>query len=99
MHLFSPPIRVMCPVHLIFFHYWNIYSLYVYIFIVCLYIHCILDFKLSPCFEYCIYSFGYFPGVTLTPGKYPKEYIHIHCMFMYPFGYSDWGFSVLFSRL
>ena len=25
----------------------------------------ILDFKLSPWFEYCIYSFGYFPGVKL----------------------------------
>ena len=25
----------------------------------------ILDFKLSPCFEYCMYSFGYFPGVRL----------------------------------
>jgi hypothetical protein len=25
----------------------------------------ILYFKLSPCFEYCIYSFGYFPGVRL----------------------------------
>ena len=24
-----------------------------------------LDFKLSPCFESCIYSFGYFPGVRL----------------------------------
>ena len=24
-----------------------------------------LDFKLSPCFEYCMYSFGYFPGVRL----------------------------------
>jgi hypothetical protein len=23
----------------------------------------ILDFKLSPCVEYCVYSFGYFPGV------------------------------------
>jgi hypothetical protein len=23
------------------------------------------DFKLSPCFEYCICSFGYFPGVRL----------------------------------
>jgi len=23
----------------------------------------ILDFKLSPCFESCLYSFGYFPGV------------------------------------
>jgi len=22
-----------------------------------------LDFKLSPCFESCMYSFGYFPGV------------------------------------
>ena len=26
---------------------------------------CVLDFKLSPCFEYCMYSFGYFPGVRL----------------------------------
>ena len=26
---------------------------------------CHLDFKLSPCFESCIYSFGYFPGVRL----------------------------------
>ena len=26
---------------------------------------CILDFKLSPCFESCMYSFGYFPGVWL----------------------------------
>ena len=25
----------------------------------------ILDFKLSPCFESCMYSFGYFPGVRL----------------------------------
>ena len=25
----------------------------------------ILDFRLSPCFEYCMYSFGYFPGVQL----------------------------------
>ena len=25
----------------------------------------ILDFKLSPWFEYCVYSFGYFPGVKL----------------------------------
>ena len=25
----------------------------------------ILDFKLSPWFEYCTYSFGYFPGVKL----------------------------------
>ena len=25
----------------------------------------LLDFKLSPCFEYCMYSFGYFPGVRL----------------------------------
>jgi hypothetical protein len=25
----------------------------------------IIDFKLSPCFEYCMYSFGYFPGVRL----------------------------------
>jgi hypothetical protein len=24
-----------------------------------------LDFKLSPCFESCMYSFGYFPGVWL----------------------------------
>ena len=23
------------------------------------------DFKLSPCFESCMYSFGYFPGVRL----------------------------------
>ena len=23
------------------------------------------DFRLSPCFEYCMYSFGYFPGVRL----------------------------------
>jgi len=22
-----------------------------------------LDFKLTPCFESCLYSFGYFPGV------------------------------------
>jgi len=35
----------------------------------------ILHFKLSPWFEYCICSFGYFPGVNLTPGKYPKEHI------------------------
>jgi len=26
---------------------------------------CILDFRLSPWFEYCIFSFGYFPGVKL----------------------------------
>ena len=25
----------------------------------------LLDFKLSPCFEPCLYSFGYFPGVRL----------------------------------
>jgi hypothetical protein len=25
----------------------------------------ILDFKLSPCFEYCVCSFGYFPGFRL----------------------------------
>ena len=25
----------------------------------------VLDFKLSPCFESCMYSFGYFPGVRL----------------------------------
>jgi hypothetical protein len=25
----------------------------------------LLDFKLSPCFEYCMCSFGYFPGVRL----------------------------------
>ena len=25
----------------------------------------ILDFKLSPCFESCLYSFGYFPGIWL----------------------------------
>ena len=25
----------------------------------------ILDFKLSPCFESCMYSFGYFSGVRL----------------------------------
>jgi hypothetical protein len=24
-----------------------------------------LNFKISPCFEYCMYSFGYFPGVRL----------------------------------
>jgi len=25
----------------------------------------IIDFKLSPWFEYCICSFGYFPGVNM----------------------------------
>jgi len=42
--------------------------------------HSTLDFKLSPWFEYCICSFGYFPGVNynLTPGKYPKEHIQHH---------------------
>jgi len=25
----------------------------------------VLDFKLSPCFESCMYSFWYFPGVRL----------------------------------
>ena len=29
------------------------------------YVEKILDFKLSPCFESCKYSFGYFPGVRL----------------------------------
>ena len=29
----------------------------------------ILDFKLLPCFEYCMYSFGHFPGVRLTIGS------------------------------
>jgi hypothetical protein len=36
----------------------------------------ILDFKFSPCSESCTLSFGYFPGVILTPGKYPKESVH-----------------------
>jgi hypothetical protein len=38
----------------------------------------VLDFKLSPCFEYCMCSFGY----NLTLGKYPKEHIQyreLHC--------------------
>jgi hypothetical protein len=26
----------------------------------------ILDLKLSPCVEYCVYSFGYLPGVKIT---------------------------------
>ena len=46
-----------------------------------------LDFKLPPCFESCMYSFGYFPGVRLWFADvsepsissifrgWPKEYI------------------------
>jgi hypothetical protein len=39
-----------------------------------------LDFKLSPCFEYCIYSFGYFPWVILCFADVSEssvKYIHI----------------------
>jgi hypothetical protein len=34
----------------------------------------ILDFKLLPCVEYCMYS-ETSANHNLTPGKYPKEYI------------------------
>jgi len=34
----------------------------------------ILDFKLSPCPECCILSFGWFPGVWIrTPGNHPNR--------------------------
>jgi hypothetical protein len=35
---------------------------------------CMLDFKLSPCFECCIISFGHFPGVWVSDaGELPKR--------------------------
>jgi len=33
------------------------------IMVIILWVLIFLDFKLSPCFESCMYSFGYFPGV------------------------------------
>ena len=51
----------------------------------------IVDFKLSPWFEYCICSFGYFPGVNmwyayhiLTSGKWPKEHMQYTHSFFIP---------------
>ena len=35
----------------------------------------LLDFKLSPCFEFCVYSFGYFPGVRLWFADVSEPYI------------------------
>jgi hypothetical protein len=37
----------------------------------------ILDFKLSPCFEYCICSFGYFPGVRLCFADVSECQVHL----------------------
>jgi len=54
-----------------------------------------LDFKLSPCPECCMLSFGWFPGFWIlyaykiqTPGNHPKESIellNIHVLYMHEF--------------
>jgi hypothetical protein len=51
----------------------------------------VLDFKLSPCLESCVYSFGYFPGVWLLKADVSEH--SICSIFM------GWIWSVKYGRL